>query len=584
LIQGNLIGTKVDGMGALGNADVGVSIFAGANSNTVGDVVAGGRNVISGNTRGVAVFDSGTAGNVVSGNYIGTNISGNAAIANSQGVALAYGSTTTSLYSIGAPPNVISGNGVGVVIGEGGIGSDANTLNNNLIGTAADGTTPLGNTGNGIRIAIGNGNFISGGTVANNGLAGIRVSDAASIGNLLVPSSVTANGGLGIDLDPAGVTANDFSDLDSGPNNLQNFPVINGAYTVSGVTTIVGSINTTPSSLIAIYVYSNLACDGTHGEGQTFNDAFVVTTDPLGNYAFTYALPTAVPVGRYITAIAANSVTNDSSEFSACRIVTADTDGDGVDNDAEVACGSNPSNGSVRPERIDGAFAGVSDDGDVDVDEALPPGAENFDCDGDGYSGQVEAGTPLCSNAINDDGGAGSPVMDDALVNDGCPVVGTFPESGVGGCANSADEADEDPGAPVVNDDTVVNDGCPAAGSAPFPGPYSEAQFKVTTSDQDPCGFTGWPSDFVSGGIPNSTNKITLGDLTSFTAIPRKFNSSPGPGSNYNQRWDLLPGRGILGNWINLNDLNALILGVSGSPPMLGRTKAFNGMLCPWAP
>jgi hypothetical protein len=43
------------------------------------------------------------------------------------------------------------------------------------------------------------------------------------------------------------------------------------------------------------------------------------------------------------------------------------------------------------PERIDGAFAGVDDDGDTMMDEALPGGASAFDCDGDGYTGTEEA-------------------------------------------------------------------------------------------------------------------------------------------------------------------------------------------------
>jgi hypothetical protein len=70
--------------------------------------------------------------------------------------------------------------------------------------------------------------------------------------------------------------------------------------------------------------------------------------------------------------------------------VYVDSDGDGVPNDVEVACGSNPSNSNSIPERIDGVFAGVDDDGDTQVDEALPPGAQAYDCDGDGYTGSAE--------------------------------------------------------------------------------------------------------------------------------------------------------------------------------------------------
>jgi hypothetical protein len=203
----------------------------------------------------------------------------------------------------------------------------------------------------------------------------------------------------------------------------------------------------------------------------------------------------------------------------------------------ELTCGYDGLAGTFRPERIDGAFAGVDDDGDALIDEALPAGAAGFDCDGDGYTGAAEAGTPLCSGGANDDGTG--PMLDDAVANDGCP----------GGPAQV--------------------------------GIYSEAQFNITTTDQDPCGIPAWPSDFASGGIPNSTNRITLTDLTSFTAIPRKINTSPG-NANYNQRWDLLPGRGILGQWINVNDLTALILGTTGFPAMFNGSRAFNGPTCPW--
>jgi len=68
----------------------------------------------------------------------------------------------------------------------------------------------------------------------------------------------------------------------------------------------------------------------------------------------------------------------------------ADDDGDLVYDTDEAACGSDPLLASRRPERIDGAFAGVDDDGDAAIDEALPAGAEAFDCDGDGYLGSEE--------------------------------------------------------------------------------------------------------------------------------------------------------------------------------------------------
>jgi YVTN family beta-propeller protein len=66
-----------------------------------------------------------------------------------------------------------------------------------------------------------------------------------------------------------------------------------------------------------------------------------------------------------------------------------DTDGDSLGDFCDD-CGSDPLNSSSRPERVDGPFAGVDDDGDTQVDEPLPPAASAFDCDGDGWTGAQE--------------------------------------------------------------------------------------------------------------------------------------------------------------------------------------------------
>jgi hypothetical protein len=71
----------------------------------------------------------------------------------------------------------------------------------------------------------------------------------------------------------------------------------------------------------------------------------------------------------------------------------ADDDNDLVADIAETACGSDPLDVTPplsRPERLDGAFASVDDDGDTQVDEGLPGGAAGFDCDGDGWTGTQE--------------------------------------------------------------------------------------------------------------------------------------------------------------------------------------------------
>jgi hypothetical protein len=112
------------------------------------------------------------------------------------------------------------------------------------------------------------------------------------------------------------------------------------------------------------------------------------------------------------------------------------------------------------------------------------------------------------------------------------------------------------------------------------------AEAAIGTSSSDGCGpgaepgpSAGWPSDFVSGGVPDSTDLVTVLDLTSFLAPERRLDTDPGPGA-FDARWDLDPGPGVLGTWINIADLTTLLAGPTGFPPMLGGTRAFDGPAC----
>src|SRR5205814_3595386 len=77
VVAGNFIGTDLSGTLDLGNAADGVLIRFGATLNTIGGTTAAARNVISGNNvAGVQVQDAGTNSNVIAGNFIGTNPAG----------------------------------------------------------------------------------------------------------------------------------------------------------------------------------------------------------------------------------------------------------------------------------------------------------------------------------------------------------------------------------------------------------------------------------------------------------------------------------------------------------------------------
>ena len=119
LVQGNLIGLDQTGSRAIGNMGPGVLIDNGSVASTVGGVVAGARNFISGNAEGVMVTGSSTAGSFVAGNLIGTNIEGTAAVGNlAGGIVIAGGSGAMIGGAAVLARNVISGNtGDGIDIG-----------------------------------------------------------------------------------------------------------------------------------------------------------------------------------------------------------------------------------------------------------------------------------------------------------------------------------------------------------------------------------------------------------------------------------------------------------------------------------
>jgi hypothetical protein len=197
------------------------------------------------------------------------------------------------------------------------------------------------------------------------------------------------------------------------------------------------------------------------------------------------------------------------------------------------------------------------------------------DCDGDFLGDWPEYLRSACLN-MTVANNAGANPDGDALFTYGEALIGTDPcTSTTGANFNTDQDGDgylsaperyiDDAGLTISTNnpiDTIVGtDPLNRCGSGVIPAP-SDA----------------WPSDFASGGLPNSTDKITLTDITSFTALPRKLGTSPST-QNFIRRWDVVPGPGLFGTYINLNDLTALINGTTGSPPMFGE-RAFNGDVC----
>jgi hypothetical protein len=198
LIQGSFIGLDATGTNALGNAESGVAL-ENASLNTVGGATAAARNVISGNTKdGIVIFGGAATGNLIQGNYIGPNVTGQAALTNKLSGVHVQSQGNTIGGVLGAGGNLISGNGQDGILLDGGSAAN-NTVEGNLVGTSAGGTAGLGNGRAGIGIAGAPRNII-GGTITGagnvlsaNGDAGIYLVASGATGNLIQGNTIGAD-------------------------------------------------------------------------------------------------------------------------------------------------------------------------------------------------------------------------------------------------------------------------------------------------------------------------------------------------------------------------------------------------------
>jgi hypothetical protein len=110
-IMGNFIGTDQEGKKPIANISHGVVVFK-STGNVIGGLGQGDGNLISGNTRyGVFIRPTSASQNTVSGNKIGTDISGELELKNkSTGVYLDYGARNNMI----GPNNIISYNAGGI--------------------------------------------------------------------------------------------------------------------------------------------------------------------------------------------------------------------------------------------------------------------------------------------------------------------------------------------------------------------------------------------------------------------------------------------------------------------------------------
>jgi hypothetical protein len=212
-LYGNYIGTNASATTPGPNGVVGVLVY-GSSNDTIGGTTAADRNIISGNTGdGIGIEGDGTTGNLVEGNYIGTDITGSKPLANGVpgvmvgsgvGVLIAYGATGNTVGgTTAAARNVISGNAAyGVQVAE--AGTTGNVVEGNYIGLNAGGSGPLPNGlatyGGGVVINFGAASNTFGGVTAaarniisGNARDGIDIVDSGTSNNLIEGNYVGLN-------------------------------------------------------------------------------------------------------------------------------------------------------------------------------------------------------------------------------------------------------------------------------------------------------------------------------------------------------------------------------------------------------
>jgi hypothetical protein len=347
-IEGDYIGTNVDGDAALANGENGVEI-TGASGNTIGGTDPGAKNVISGNvSEGILITGDIDQATIIEGNYIGTNADGTEKLGNDTGIKVEV--DTASNNVIGGTEdgerNLISGNlSDGILVqGKNAVSTGIIVIQGNYIGTDAAGTGDLGNGRNGVDISnlanctIGadagvlDNDVTAGNTIAFNAKDGVLIDDSTtvgtSLGNRISRNSIFLNGGLGIELannapaDNKFLVCNDYLDLDPGANNLQNYPEVVKLVRTGGSVNLGVFLQSAPDTTYTIEFYSNTPSGQTGVcESKTFIQDLTVTTDDSGKVTQNLVLPLAD--GDFLTMTATDPDGNTSE-------ISQDRDGDGL--------------------------------------------------------------------------------------------------------------------------------------------------------------------------------------------------------------------------------------------------------------
>jgi len=328
-IQNNFIGTDATGTVALPNSTRGIELAPGASAGLlIGG--AGVGNLISGNGQ-EGIENDGLANVTIQGNLIGTDVNGTAALPNG-GRGISGGGTSFKIGGTSAGEgNLVSGNGgIGIdansdsmLIQGNFIGVDDSHL---LPLPNAGAGIQLTSHGLGANIV---GTSAPGGPGANliafNGGRGIVVAQGTE--NTMRGNSIHDNAALGISLGGSDKPLADDPGDSNGYtiNNGQNFPILGAVEHVGGNFHITGTLNSHASTTFDLDFYANPACarfPHDYVQGEQWLGASQVTTDGSGIAAIDVTLPDGGAEQGARIAVTATDPAGNTSELSQ-RLITA---------------------------------------------------------------------------------------------------------------------------------------------------------------------------------------------------------------------------------------------------------------------
>ncbi len=399
-IEGNLIGLTADGSSTVNVAPGqistgGIDLDVGSTNNVIGGAAAGARNVIGGTGSGIVITGSGATGNVVLGNLIGTNTSGND-LGNDVGVSISTSTATSNTIggTAAGAGNVISGNfSAGVSLS----GASGVVIEGNIIGLAPNGSTILGQGGDGITLAAGSSSNTIGGT-------------KAGAGNI-----VSGNSGYGIDLvasagDSGNLIAGNIVGLESSNSVAAN---VEGGMFISGTSNTVGGTVSAARNVISGNEHAGLVVD--------------TGTLVVGNYIGTGSSGNAVGASPQSTGI---SVTGSGNTIGGTTAAARNVISGNATQGINIAGSMNLIEGNYVGTNAAGTVAvpdgdGVDISGSKNTIGGTTAGAANTIADNTGNGVVVDEGTgnAVLSNSIHDNTGGGIELLNSGNNNQPAPVL-----------------------------------------------------------------------------------------------------------------------------------------------------------------